>query len=168
MELKFDIRGNLLPPTIISLEWTDFVHYFVTDFAESTTRKRLLTNFIDFINSIQQDFNIDEFKVWIDGSFVSKKLNPRDIDSVFLLDFKVCERYKSVLDNNFFIKELKSTKGLDLYYSSEYPKNHKRHFLSHLNHLYWQDVYGHTRVDENDKQHSKGFIELKFDKKWKN
>ena len=168
MKLNFDIRGNLYPATIVTIEWADFVQCFVTDFPDSITRKRLSTNFIEFINRIQQNFNQEEFKVWIDGSFVSQKLDPRDIDAVFMLDFKVCERYKSVLDNQFFIKELKFSKGLDLYYSCEYPTNHKRHFLSHLNHLYWQDVYGSTRKDDNDRQHSKGFIELKFDKKWKN
>lgn len=119
------------------------------------------------MNRIQQNIQPD-FKVWVDGSFVSKKNNPRDIDAVFLLDYKTCEQYKSVLDSSYFIKELKFTKGLDLYYSIEYPTNHKRHFLSHLNHLYWQDVYGHTRKDDNEKQFSKGFIELRFDKKWKN
>lgn len=168
MKLNYDIRGNLHPATITHLEWTDFVQYFVTDFTDSTNRKRLLENFTTFIKHLQENFIQEEFKVWIDGSFVSKKIEPRDIDAVFLLDFKVCERYKSVLDSTFFIKEIKFSKGLDLYYSAEYPTNHKRHFLSHLNHLYWQDVYGHTRLDANNNQHSKGFIELKFDTKWKN
>ena len=48
-------------------------------------------------------------------------------------------------------------------YTLQYPKTHKRHFISHLNHLYWTDVYGHTRKDNEENNYKKGFIVLKFD-----
>jgi hypothetical protein len=166
-KLLFDIHGNLQPSEIIPLSWEVFYQTFVLDFENSEIRQKHINNFISFIKRIQQDI-IPEFTIWVNGSFVSKKLDPRDIDAVFLLNHRSCEYKKSILDNQYFIKEFKFTKGLDLYYSIEYPEGHKRHFLSHLNHLYWQDVYGHTRKDINSKQYTKGFIELKIDKSWKN
>jgi hypothetical protein len=164
--LLFDIRGNLQPSEIIPFSWENFNKIFVLDFEDSETRKKLFDNFQGFIHTIQENIT-PEFTIWVDGSYVSEKQNPRDIDALFLLDFKTCENKKSILDNQYFVKEFKFTKGLDLYFSIEYPENHKRHFLSHLNHLYWQDVYGHTRKDINSKQYTKGFVALKIDKTWK-
>jgi hypothetical protein len=165
-KLQFDLQGNVQPSDVISFGWKDFYQMFVLDFENSETRKKLYGNFIGFIERIQHEIT-DDFIIWVDGSFISKKLNPRDVDALFLLDYRSCEYKKSVLDNQYFIKEFKYSKGLDLYYSIEYPKNHKRHFMSHLNHLYWQDVYGHTRKDINGRQYTKGFLELKIDKSWK-
>lgn len=127
----------------------------------SETRHRLWGNFIEFAGRFQREVAL-EFTVWLDGSFVTQKLNPRDIDAVFLLDYQVCEQKKSVLEHRWFIKENKFSIGLDLYYSIEYPETHKRHFLTHLNHLYWLDVYGHIRKDSVGRQYTKGFIQLKF------
>ncbi len=79
MKLNYDIRGNLYPPDIVQVEWADFTENLDTKFIDSTTRSRLLNNFVSFLNRIQQNIQPD-FKVWVDGSFVSKKNNPRDID----------------------------------------------------------------------------------------
>jgi hypothetical protein len=164
---NYDIRGNLTPNEIIPMEWDDFVQHFVNDKQNSTTRQRLLSNFVVFIEQLQGTIT-PNFKIWVDGSFISTKLNPRDIDAVFLLPHDIVERKKSVLDNQIFIKEFKYSKGLDLYYLVDYPKNHKRHYLTHHTNLYWKDVYGHTRADINEQQFSKGFIELTIDSSWKN
>jgi hypothetical protein len=162
----FDIRGNLQPSEILPFSWEGFNKIFVLDFEDSETRKKLFDNFKGFVKNIQENITSD-FTIWVDGSYVTEKLNPRDIDALFLFDYKTCEYKKSILDNQYFVKEFKFTKGLDLYFSIEYPENHKRHFLSHLNHLYWQDVYGHTRKDINSNQYTKGFVALKIDKTWK-
>lgn|GEM_PF-3962569 len=94
--------------------------------------------------------------------FISQKLHPKDIDAVFLLDHTIVSLKKSVLGNQWFSPAQKLNFGLDLYYSIEYPKDHNRYFLSHLNHLYWKDIYGHTRVDSFGKQYKKGFLTIKF------
>ena len=161
MKIQFDERGHLYPPRPIEITYEDFEQHFVTDIKESETRQRLFNNFNRFVQDFQNQIS-PNFKIWIDGSFISKKVNPRDIDAVFLLDYTDCERQQSILDSVWFSKTHKFRLGLDLYYSIEYPKTHKRHFISHLNHLYWADVYGHTRKDNTGKNYRKGFIELKF------
>ena len=143
MQIQFDERGNLYPPRPIEITDEDFEQHFVKDIKESETRQRLFSNFNSFVRDFQNQIS-PNFKVWINGSFISKKVNPRDIDAVFLLDYTVCERQQSILDNVWF------------------SKTHKRHFISHLNHLYWADVYGHTRADNTGKNYRKGFIELKY------
>jgi hypothetical protein len=163
---NYDIRGNLTPNEIIPMEWDNFVQHFVIDKPNSRTRQQILSNFAAFIEQLHGTI-CPNFKIWVDGSFVSTKQNPGDIDAVFLLPHDVWERKKSVLEHQIFIKEFKFSKGLDLYYFADYPENHKRHFLSHLDHLYWQDVYGHTKPDGYRQQFDKGFIELKIDSSWK-
>ena len=162
MQIEFDARGNSYPPRLIEMSYVDFEQHFVQNMQASETRQRLCANFNDFIHNFQEKIS-PVFKIWVDGSFISTKLNPRDIDAVFQLDYKICERQQSVLDSVWFTKAQKFRLGLDLYYSIEYPKTHKRHFISHLNHLYWTDVYGHTRKDNEENNYKKGFIELKFD-----
>jgi hypothetical protein len=167
MKLYFDKRGNLSPAQIIEVDWIDFKENFEIAFTESLDRKQLFNNFERFITRIKSDIS-EEFKIWVNGSFVSNKLNPRDIDAVFWIPFSVAESKKSILDNQFFTKNVKNSLKLDLYYSIDYPENHKKNFLTHLDKLYWQDVYGNSRQDHRGFQHQKGFLELKIDKSWKN
>lgn len=161
MAFKFDEKGFLQPAQPIEATREVCEQFFVHGMKDSETRQRLWSKFVAFIERFQQELT-SEFKVWLDGSFITMKLNPKDIDAVFLLDYLICERKKSVLDNWWFTAENKLGNGLDLYYSVEYPESHKRHFLTHLNHLYWLDVYSHTRRDSFGQQHPKGFVELKF------
>ncbi len=158
MILQFDVRGNLFNGIHV-LDKEEIYQHFVASFPNSSTRKRLWSNSNTFIERFEEEITT-KYSVWIDGSFATQKLNPRDIDAVFYIDNQVVELKKSVLDTKWFFKEQKFKTGLDLYFSIEYPAQHKRHFLSHLNYLYWQDVYGHTRKDEFGKQYSKGFISL--------
>lgn len=162
MIFPFDEQGYLKPSQPIPALLEDVEQYFVQRMAKSDTRHQLWANFVEFA-LLFRDEVASVFTIWLDGSFVTQKLNPMDIDAVFLIDYRVCERKKSVLENQWFIAENKPKKGLDLYYSIEYPENHKRHFLTHLNHLYWLDVYGHTRKDIHGRQHAKGFIQIKYD-----
>jgi hypothetical protein len=168
MKFNYDIRGNLYPNSVIATDWDSFEDTFVTRFAqESETRTVIFANFVAFIKRLQNIVETD-FSIWVDGSFISKKVNPRDLDAVFYINYRVAELKKSVLDNFYFVKKLKYSDKLDLYYSIEYPENHKRHFLTHLNRLYWLDVYGNTRKDDLGQQYTKGFIELNINSTWKN
>jgi uncharacterized protein DUF6932 len=135
-------------------------------YLKNKSRPRQTENFWEatsliIVDKLQKEV-VQEFTVWVGGSFVTQKQDPQDLDAVFFLDYRVCENKKTVLDNVWFNGELKFTKGLDVYYSIEYPASHNRHFLSHLNHLYWEDLYGHTRQDAAGRRFPKGFVELKF------
>lgn len=161
MPLQYDMRGNLTPATKIDLTWQVFLDEFVKRFPSSTSRQRLCANFADFIERLQQEI-AKEFTVWVGGSFVSQKVNPADVDAVFFIDHQSSELKKSILDRVWFNGSLKYSKGLDVYYSIEYPPTHKRHFLTHLDYLHWEDLYGKTRQDAAGRRLRKGFIELKF------
>jgi hypothetical protein len=156
MTVQFDTYGNLIQGIHV-LNKEQIYSNFVLNFPNTNTRERLWRNFNTFLDQFKEEIT-QQFEVWIDGSFATQKLNPRDIDAVFLIDYQTVERKKSILENKWFFKDQKFKTGLDLYFSTEYPITHKKYFLSHLNHLYWEDVYGHTRKDDFGKQHRKGFI----------
>ena len=80
-KLEFDEMGNGKPYTFISLTYTECEEILVNQFPSSITRKSNWKNFLEFHKDIE---NVSKYNVkhWIDGSFVTKKLNPKDIDVV--------------------------------------------------------------------------------------
>lgn len=85
-QLDFDEFGNLTPYKIIETDLITLEAYFVTAFPKSKTRKRLFENYLSYIYRFQDEvFPI--FEQWIDGSFVTQKENPKDIDIVTFLDY---------------------------------------------------------------------------------
>lgn len=83
MNLIFNEIGNL-PPGCYEITFDDAKSFFVDAFPDSETR---LNNWNSFYAYIQEIISIglDEFKLWVDGSFVTKKLNPNDIDCVIYI-----------------------------------------------------------------------------------
>ncbi len=162
MWLEFDKNGYLKPKGKMNLTLEVFTHNFVEAFQDrETTRTLLFENFQNFQAELGSLLRYP-YSIWLDGSFVSQKINPTDLDAVYLLDYRDCEAHRSVFDQKYFSSAQKQVKRLDFYYSLEYPLNHKRHFLSHLNHLYWEDIYGYSRPDENGYRTPKGFVEIKI------
>lgn len=159
--LTFDNRGNLKPPEKTVLDFPTFESYFVDKFKTSGTRKRLWKNFTEFSKRIQHEV-APQFSIWVDGSFVSLKIDPRDLDAVFWLDLKFAESKMDILDNRFFTQNTKTRLGLDVFYGIEYPENHKLQFFNEMNQVYWAEIYGHTPCDFAGNQFKKGFVELKI------
>lgn len=79
--ITFDLRGHLFPHSLIKLDLADFQNHFVTNFPDSGTRQKIFESYMDYINDFQREVT-PSFKMWINGSYVTKKLNPRDIDFV--------------------------------------------------------------------------------------
>jgi hypothetical protein len=81
MNISFDNRGFLQSDKPIEIKLSEIEQYFVEDFPFETSRRYLwaeMTRFLeDFSNIITQDYDC-----WIDGSFVTKKWSPQDIDIV--------------------------------------------------------------------------------------
>ena len=102
------------------------------------------------------------FFLWMDGSFVENKLNPADIDVVVFMDFQLLETHRAILKKPFFTTMAKFDLGIDLHFEPFYPANHRKQFITHLQKLYWEDVFGSTRRDESGMRFAKGFIRLNF------
>ncbi len=160
--LEFDKKGYLKPYHPIETDLNTFQQFFVENFELSQTRRAIFLDFFDFI----QDFKkiiCPNFTMWVNGSFVSNKLNPNDLDMVVFIDYDIYEAKIDVIESNF--NNLRTTKKyplLDVYTLREYPKTHFLHFFQQMDKVYWNDWFSKTRLDSKQKQHNKGFIQLKF------
>lgn len=94
--MDFDEFGNYKAGIhAVSLEW--FKNHLVDEAEKSTTRSRNLTSFIEFCKLQQVKEYIDTITyVLIDGSFVTNKIDPHDIDVLFISEF-VGENYEELI-----------------------------------------------------------------------
>lgn len=99
--MDFDEFGNYqagIHP--VSLEWIK--DHLVDEVKESTTRNRNLMSFIDFFKSNQMKQCAEAVThVLVDGSFVTNKINPNDIDVLLVSEF-TGESYEELVQ--FFVK----------------------------------------------------------------
>lgn len=161
--LQFDENGHLFPYKVHAATLEEMREIFVDTFPESETRKRLFDNYLDWIFDFQRDI-FPYFTQWIDGSFVTQKLNPKDIDFVTFLDWQVYEIKEKWKELERFWSFSNEEKGLDAYILAEFPESHQNfeEFLTAKEG--WSVRYGHTRKDAQQRAFPKGFIQINFSK----
>ena len=110
-QLNFDEHGNLFPYESIEIDLATLETYFVTAFPKSRTRKRLFENYLRYIYRFQDEV-FPFFEQYINGSFVTKKENPKDIDIVTFLDYQVYEKRGDAVLDKFWTFSLED-EGID-------------------------------------------------------
>ncbi|MCA9407028.1 MAG: hypothetical protein KC684_10845, partial [Candidatus Omnitrophica bacterium] len=104
MELKFDIRGNLRPYERIEVTLDEFKENFVGPFEKTSSRHEIFENYIRYVEEFKKEIT-PKFKQWIDGSFVTNKVNPRDIDIVNIVDYEIAKENYDLLREKFLNKD---------------------------------------------------------------
>jgi len=164
MELSFDIRGNLKPYRKISITLDEFEEIFVKSFDEDSIRHEIFSQYQSYLSDFQQSITKD-FTQWIDGSFVTNKKNPRDLDLVNLLDYQIVEENQEALNQNFLSEGSMKKFGLDTYVVRLYPEDHKFHTRTQSDLAYWNHWFGFSKLNRRRKRFSKGFLEIEFKNK---
>ena len=141
--LNFDEYGNLTPYKVIEVDLTTFEAYFVTAFPNSTTRKRLFENYLRYIYRFQDEV-FPFFEQWINGSFVTQKENPKDIDMVTFLDYEVYEKRGNKVLDKFWSFSLED-EGIDSYLVRDYPEHHPNFVETSAYKEKWSRLYRKTR-----------------------
>lgn len=139
-DLVFDEKGNLHPYSIINADLEILRKVFVTQYEHSITRKRLFENYLVYSNDLIQIINGPFFQ-WIDGSFVTTKLNPGDIDVITFVDHQVFKEKRLLFMNR---QDLKTNKGIDSYFVRVFPVGHPDHFITQFDIIEWQEVFGYS------------------------
>ncbi len=162
MPLTFDTNGFLSPYSAIVTDLETFRQTFVDDFRDSTTRKAIFENYQNYLDTFKTVICETGFYQWIDGSFVTQKINPNDLDIVTFVDTEVFTQK---------IKELQALKGdalvknqkLDCYFVEVIPSNSRQYFIYQSDKMYWLTLFSYTkRHPRTDKRYEKGFIQLNF------
>lgn len=161
MEITFDIRGNLYPHRRIQLPFQQFKEVFIYSFPSDSIRVKLLENQLKFIQDFKEEIT-PNFIQWIDGSFISNKKNPNDIDFVTLIEHSIYRRKRELIDNKYRLLGSKERYGVDAYTIELFPKEHKKYLNSKSDLIYWDNWFTKTKMNWAKKSFPKGYIEIKF------
>jgi hypothetical protein len=151
--LFFDIRGNLTPYTLIPTDWATFEGTF----GWNQHRRALINDLKSLIEQISL-LPILSFDLWIDGSFVTQKAIPNDLDLVLLLPVK---------EHRKFEKELRQLRDqferLDAYLVRKIAEGEREYFLYASDRAEWVFQFSTTRPDKRTlRKYPKGFIEISW------
>jgi hypothetical protein len=80
-KFKFDIHGNLVPYELHTVSLTELEDEFVLPFESSITRRDIVSGHNNYIIELFQVLEHNFFQ-WLDGSFVTQKIDPNDIDVI--------------------------------------------------------------------------------------
>lgn len=159
--LHFNYLGFLEPNKQIICELSTFEQYFVNEF-ESKTRKQIFGNFKTFYDEIKRITNANYLVQWINGSFVTKKNNPKDIDFVTFIEESVFLKHQAEI-NDFLNQNNWYALGIDAYFVIVRTEGTKYFFRYESDKMYWFHQFTKVKsVSKRDKTRKKGFVELNY------
>lgn len=161
--LSFDIRGNLPTIPFIELSVSEVEQIFVKPVDKVSKRHILFEEYKRYTLDLQNLIDCP-FYQWIDGSFVSNRFNPNDIDLVSFIDYDIYQEKERLIDDRFSKWSVgQHYSGLDAFTVWSYPATHKHSALFQADCAYWNDWFGHTRYNRNRKRFLKGFVQVTID-----
>lgn len=163
MLLSFDIRGNLFPAQKLVLSFETFKETFVESFELDSTRYIIFEQYCRFLNEFSEAVT-ETFTHWVDGSFVSNQVNPKDIDFVILIDFDTYHTHQALIEERFRLQGARNLYGVDAYTIRVYPNTHSKYLQTSMDLAYWHNWFGTTKANRAGKKFDKGFVELNFQK----
>ena len=140
------------PATIPEIE-----EALVTAFPSSARRRPLFESWRNVVAAIERVTPIKDH--WLDGSFVTKKAEPTDIDCVSFFESATFDALGPV--DHTLLKALLSAKvtvglfGCDSYAVIEYPEDHPARGTYEAARTYWDGWLGHDRNGN-----AKGYVEV--------
>ena len=121
--MEFDKNGNLFPYKLIETDLEMFKQVFVFDFPFSTTRKRIFENYLIYLDNLRETVD-SPFYQWIDGSFITNRRDPKDIDFVTFLDFEIYRKNEKDISKLLNLR-YDRTNVMDGYFVEVFPDSHK-------------------------------------------
>ncbi|WP_294232103.1 hypothetical protein [uncultured Chryseobacterium sp.] len=121
----------------------------------------LFNRFLKYNEDLQKVLGFCGFVQWVDGSFVTKKVNPGDIDLVTFIETEKILEIGSSIDP-FRFPNSESIYGVDAYIIEVYPSDEPDYFRTVSDSAYWADRFSKTRRDRNGNKLRKGFLEIRF------
>lgn len=145
----FDANGYLQPYKIIHLDLLTVEDMFTYNLR----RKRLFDVLKDYLIELHSTLSAP-FQIWIDGSFMTKKELPNDID---LVTFVNANEYQYWQNRLWGFKEKYKYQGLDIHLVCVFPNNSWKRIETD----YSTNDYYQLFISDRDNI-KKGFIQLNF------
>ncbi|MBK9335179.1 MAG: hypothetical protein IPM98_00795 [Lewinellaceae bacterium] len=122
-------------------------------FVFNEQRRQLFGVFVDFLKHIQK-YQLNIFELWLDGSFATRKINPRDIDLVLFLDYNDYKTFETTLREVSIL----FAPMLDIYFVSVYPAEHSFFVRTQFDRVEYLHLFSKDRLKKK-----KGFVQLILD-----
>ena len=156
--MAFNAKGYL-EPGLHQMKVDDIEKEFVTPFPHSSTRKDILDGFKKHSDELQMILN--KYMQMIDGSFVTNKNDPGDVDLICFIDGDMLDamnradqmKIAALLDG----KTTKATHMCDAYFCPSYPDTHPKYHGYRTTRKYWMGEFGYDRSDV-----AKGIVILEY------
>lgn len=139
----------------------EFQINFVDSFSLDSKRHEIFLNYQRFLNDFSKEVTTD-FVQWINGSFVTRKQNPRDIDFVTILDHVVFQEKERLIENKFRLLAAREIYSVDAYTIRKYPETHPKYNICRDELVYWNHWFSYSKKNQAKKKFSKGFVEIIF------
>ncbi|MEM7654760.1 MAG: hypothetical protein AAF399_01420 [Bacteroidota bacterium] len=104
-------------------------------FKADSTRHQLFQGYVRYNKDLKALLGNIRYTQWVDGSFISTKVNPRDIDLVSLIDHDLVDQYEVELER-FAKQSSKDTYGVDGYIVRIYPEGHSHYVRTQSDLIY--------------------------------
>ena len=145
--INFDNKGNIFPYEITDTTFEIFQEVF--SFNEH--RKAIFQEYVEFCN-VLKSMQTNEFFQFIDGSFVTQKQYPKDIDIVTFVDAdffnKNAVRLLNLRDN--FEK-------IDCFFVPNHSTEHPHYFVTQFGLFEWEQLFNTDR-----EYYPKGILKITF------
>lgn len=146
--MQFNLNGYL-DPGIHNADLSDIEEHLVKGFSTSITRPRIIDGYKRHRAELQA-LNV-EFEQFVDGSFVSTKNDPGDIDLVCFADAQAVDQLstenKQKLRTLVLGPETKQTHYCDAYFCPTVPEHHPNYAQTRTSRKYWMGEFGFDRLD---------------------
>lgn len=147
--MLFDEKGYIKPYTVIPTTFEIFETYFV--FNEH--REGIFQEYLKLLTRFKEASD-DHFYQWIDGSFVSKKPRPNDLDLANFVDWQFYRKFESKIRAwEYEFRE----KNIDSYTIPVYPNTDFKQYITIYSKNEKLELYGSDRLGN-----PKGIIQLNF------
>lgn len=155
-KFSFDINGNIVPYELHPISIIELEEQFVKAFANSSTRENIIEGHNNYVIELFQILE-HNFSQWLDGSFVTQKLDPNDIDIVNFIHYS---EYTNSKANSLrkFITNLGNPKDefkVDGYLVPVYEPSDPRFEVTQNGYNYWRTFFGKDRNNN-----PKGILQL--------
>jgi hypothetical protein len=142
----------LLEPGLQKMSTEALMKLVVSGFPESRRRPELWKNLLEIIEKIKTAGLTCE--IWVDGSFLTSKLDPDDVD--FVVDFPI-EVQDSLSDEQaqlleaLSVRAFKKDKKLHSFVMFTANKDHPDHVPCIIQHEQWQKDFGLSYIKKEPK-----------------
>jgi hypothetical protein len=146
---------TLLPKGLHVFSEPDLYSLTVTGFKSSQRRQKLWDSLMQFCDELR-DGGLIPCRLWLDGSFLTKKVDPDDIDIVVQASHKVVDWIPSTpdaittrIDNREWYDE---PRKLDTYLLTTWPAPHVMFVVGYEGWKYWEEeAFGRALISREEK-----------------